>query len=133
MQDLVLWSHHILNRCQCSVTGTSSHQAGVDMLVFKPYEAEGIVHEFLPLNTYPCTVAIATVKANILTAPCLFHRIKGFREGKIPVFNCKCCHHAPTTYTWRVSQISQLISMNFSTLSVHNLQDSPLLLYLHAL
>ena len=60
----------------------------------------GVVHEFLPLTSYLCTVYSVS---SILTAPCLFPRRKGLRGGKVPVSNCKCCRCVPTTYLERLS------------------------------
>ena len=84
--------------CHCTVMCACVPLMELDlfMLIDKVFE---VVHEFLPRTSYLCTVYSVS---SILTAPCLFPRRKGLREGKVPESNCKCCRCVPTTYLERL-------------------------------
>lgn len=80
-------------------------------LVFQPHGAEGIVHEFLPLTSYLCTVYCVSTHVDCAITLSQEERPQGGQGTYVRMSNCKCCHCAPTTYapgeTFTIAQLSK--------------------------
>ena len=99
-----------------------------DQLVFKPYEAEGIVHEFLPLTTYLGTVYSESQRIYCRgSASFTGWRASGRAGYLCSTVSVAIMHNSIPRQTLPSVSSVRVTLTSFSTLLIHNFQDSPLL------